>query len=109
MDRNEYAFLALVALATIAIGVVTTSEPFGKFFVNSTVSASQTMITMAWITWLALVVGVATAGSVEAETPCVSVTSVGDVQRMLPIPKPPAVADGSRSMVSETVLTGGIS
>lgn len=68
MDRKEYAFLALVALATISIGVVTTSEPLGQFFVESTVSAAQTTVTMAWITWWALVVGFAIAGGVEAWT-----------------------------------------
>ncbi|MFC6965091.1 permease [Halocatena marina] len=68
MDRKEYAFLVVVALATIGIGVVTTSKPLGHFFVESTVSAARTTATMVWITWWALVVGFAIAGGVEAWT-----------------------------------------
>ncbi|RRJ34033.1 permease [Halocatena pleomorpha] len=68
MDRKEYAFLVVVALTTIGIGAVTTSKPLAQFFVESTVSAAQTTVTMAWITWWALVVGFAIAGGVEAWT-----------------------------------------
>ncbi len=68
MDRNEYAILVLVAVATVGIGVVTTPEPLGTFLVESTREAATTTAAMAWITWWALVVGFAIAGGVEAWT-----------------------------------------
>lgn len=47
MDQKEYAFLLVVALATIAIGVFTTSKPLSTFFVESTRQAATTTAAMA--------------------------------------------------------------
>jgi hypothetical protein len=66
MDRREYT--SLIALATVAIGVVTTSKPLGAFFLESTRQFMTTTAAMAWITWWALVTGFAIAGGVEALT-----------------------------------------
>jgi len=68
MERTEYAVLAVVALATVAVGVVTTSKPLRPFFVESTRQFLTTTAAMAWITWWALVAGFAIAGGVEAWT-----------------------------------------
>lgn len=68
MDRKEYTILAFIALATIGIGVFTTSKPLSAFFVESTREFITTTIAMAWITWWALVIGFAIAGGVEAWT-----------------------------------------
>jgi len=68
MDRQEYAILTVIALATVAIGVFTTSKPLGTFFVESTRQFLSTTAAMAWITWWALVIGFAIAGGVEAWT-----------------------------------------
>jgi uncharacterized membrane protein YraQ (UPF0718 family) len=68
MDRKEYAILMLIALATVGIGVFTTSKPLGVFFAESTRQFVTTTAAMAWITWWALVIGFAIAGGVEAWT-----------------------------------------
>ncbi|MFC7139952.1 permease [Halosimplex aquaticum] len=68
MERKEYAILAVIALATVGIGVFTTSEPLSTFFVESTQEFLTTTAAMAWITWWALVIGFAIAGGVEAWT-----------------------------------------
>ncbi|WP_436930899.1 permease [Halosimplex halobium] len=68
MERAEYAILAVVALATVGIGVLTTPEPLPTFLVESTREFLTTTAAMAWITWWALVVGFAIAGGVEAWT-----------------------------------------
>jgi len=68
MEKKEYAILTVIALATVALGVVTTSKPLGPFFVESTRQFLTTTAAMAWITWWALVVGFAIAGGVEAWT-----------------------------------------
>jgi len=68
MEKTEYAILTVIALATVALGVVTTSKPLGPFFVESTRQFLTTTAAMAWITWWALVVGFAIAGGVEAWT-----------------------------------------
>ncbi|WP_158059290.1 permease [Halorussus halophilus] len=68
MDRKEYAILAVIALATVGIGVFTTSKPLGTFFAESIQQFVTTTAAMAWITWWALVVGFAIAGGVEAWT-----------------------------------------
>ena len=68
MDRKEYAILAVIALATVGVGVVTTTKPLGTFFVESTQQFLTTTAAMAWITWWALVIGFAIAGGVEAWT-----------------------------------------
>ncbi|WP_135302596.1 permease [Haloarcula amylovorans] len=68
MEKKEYAVLAVIALATVAVGVFTTSKPLATFFVESTRQFLTTTAAMAWITWWALVVGFAIAGGVEAWT-----------------------------------------
>ncbi|MBX0298317.1 permease [Haloarcula nitratireducens] len=68
MEKKEYAILAVIALATVAIGVFTTSQPLSTFFVESTRQFLSTTAAMAWITWWALVIGFAIAGGVEAWT-----------------------------------------
>jgi uncharacterized membrane protein YraQ (UPF0718 family) len=68
MERKEYAILVVIALATVAVGAVTTSRPLDAFFVESTRQFLTTTAAMAWITWWALVVGFAIAGGVEAWT-----------------------------------------
>ncbi|WP_345781951.1 permease [Natrinema gelatinilyticum] len=68
MDRTEYAILSIIALATVGIGVFTTSKPLSVFFVESTRQFVTTTAAMAWITWWALVLGFAIAGGVEAWT-----------------------------------------
>jgi hypothetical protein len=68
MDKTEYAILASIALATVALGVFTTSKPLWPFFVESTRQFLTTTAAMAWITWWALVLGFAIAGGVEAWT-----------------------------------------
>ncbi|WP_101298410.1 permease [Halegenticoccus soli] len=68
MDRKEYAILTVIALATVGIGVITASKPLGAFFVESTRQFVTTTVSMAWITWWALVAGFAIAGGVEAWT-----------------------------------------
>ncbi|WP_254523419.1 permease [Natrinema caseinilyticum] len=68
MDRTEYAILSIIALATVGIGVFTTSKPLSAFFVESTRQFVTTTAAMAWITWWALVLGFAVAGGVEAWT-----------------------------------------
>lgn len=54
-ESEEYAFLVLVTLTTVIIGVMTTSKPLEQFFIESTVSAARTTAAMAWITWFGLV------------------------------------------------------
>ena len=66
MDRSDYAILSVIAVITVAIGVVTTTKPLGTFVVESTRQAATTTAAMAWITWWALVIGFAIAGGVEA-------------------------------------------
>ncbi|SFK97886.1 hypothetical protein SAMN04487950_1711 [Halogranum rubrum] len=66
MDRWEYALLTGIALTVVGVGVLTTNQPLGRFFVESVTTAATTTVTMAWITWWALVVGFAIAGGVEA-------------------------------------------
>ncbi|MBX0298277.1 permease [Halomicroarcula sp. F27] len=68
MEKKEYAILAVIALATVALGVFTTSKPLVPFFVESTRQFLSTTAAMAWITWWALVIGFAIAGGVEAWT-----------------------------------------
>ncbi|WP_232688751.1 permease [Halobacterium zhouii] len=68
MDRTDYAILSVIALATVAIGVFTTTKPLSTFFVESTRQFVTTTAAMAWITWWALVIGFAIAGGVEAWT-----------------------------------------
>ncbi|QLG47391.1 permease [Natrinema halophilum] len=68
MDRNEYAILSIIALATVGIGVFTTTKPLRAFFLESTRQFVTTTIAMVWITWWALVIGFAIAGGVEAWT-----------------------------------------
>nr|WP_254529603.1 permease [Natrinema gelatinilyticum] len=68
VDRTEYAILSIIALATVGIGVFTTSKPLSVFFVESTRQFVTTTAAMAWITWWALVLGFAIAGGVEAWT-----------------------------------------
>src|SRR6056297_3399815 len=68
MERKEYALLALVGLATIVVGVLTTSKPLTVFVVESMRQFLTTTAAMAWITWWALVFGFAIAGGVEAWT-----------------------------------------
>ncbi|SFS87487.1 permease [Halostagnicola kamekurae] len=68
MEQREYAILAVIALATVALGALTTSEPLWAFFVESTRQFLTTTAAMAWITWWALVIGFAIAGGVEAWT-----------------------------------------
>jgi uncharacterized membrane protein YraQ (UPF0718 family) len=66
MDRSDYAILSVIAVITVVIGVVTTNQPLGTFFAESTRQAATTTVAMAWITWWALVAGFAIAGGVEA-------------------------------------------
>ncbi|ELZ32592.1 permease [Halogeometricum pallidum JCM 14848] len=47
---------------------MTTNQPLAQFFVESTKQAATTTVSMAWITWWALVIGFAIAGGVEAWT-----------------------------------------
>jgi uncharacterized membrane protein YraQ (UPF0718 family) len=68
MDRGEYAILAVIAAATVGIGIFTTTQPLRQFFVESTRQFLTTTAAMAWITWWALVIGFAIAGGVEAWT-----------------------------------------
>ncbi|WP_424005341.1 permease (plasmid) [Haloarcula salina] len=68
MERKEYAILAVIAAATVGIGVVTTTKPLPTFFAESTRQFVTTTAAMAWITWWALVIGFAIAGGVEAWT-----------------------------------------
>ncbi|EJN56959.1 permease [Halogranum rubrum] len=68
MEKKEYAILTVIALATVGIGVFTTSKPLSTFFVESTQQFVTTTAAMAWITWWALVIGFAIAGGVEAWT-----------------------------------------
>ncbi|WP_313691836.1 permease [Halorarum halobium] len=68
MERTEYTILGVIALATVALGVLTTSKPLRPFVVESTRQFLTTTAAMAWITWWALVVGFAIAGGVEAWT-----------------------------------------
>ncbi|MFC6723024.1 permease [Halobium palmae] len=68
MEKKEYAILTVIALATVALGIATTSKPLGAFFVESTRQFLTTTAAMAWITWWALVIGFAIAGGVEAWT-----------------------------------------
>ncbi len=66
MDKRDYAILVGLAVLTILVGAYTTRQPLGTFLVSGTVKAAQTAVTMAWITWWALVMGFAIAGGVEA-------------------------------------------
>ena len=66
MDRSDYAILSVIAVITVAIGIVTTTKPLGTFVVESARQAATTTAAMAWITWWALVIGFAIAGGVEA-------------------------------------------
>ncbi|ESP89820.1 permease [Candidatus Halobonum tyrrellensis] len=68
MEKTEYAILSVIAAITVGIGVFTTTQPLGQFFVESTRQFVTTTAAMAWITWWALVVGFAIAGGVEAWT-----------------------------------------
>jgi hypothetical protein len=47
MDRTEYAILTVIALATVGIGVLTTTQPLGRFFVESTRQFLTTTAAMA--------------------------------------------------------------
>lgn len=68
MERTEYAILTVIAIGTVGLGVVTTTQPLSTFFVESTRQFVTTTAAMAWITWWALVIGFAIAGGVEAWT-----------------------------------------
>ena len=68
MESKEYAILVVIALATVGIGILTTSQPLWPFLVESTRQFLTTTAAMAWITWWALVIGFAIAGGVEAWT-----------------------------------------
>jgi hypothetical protein len=66
MERRDYAILMGFAALAIVVGAIATSRPLGKYLVAGTVEAANTAVTMAWITWWALVAGFAIAGGVEA-------------------------------------------
>ena len=66
MEKRDYAILSGIAVLAIVIGAVTTSQPLGEYLVSGTLETANTAVTMAWITWWALVVGFAIAGGVEA-------------------------------------------
>ena len=57
--------MGFAALA-IVVGAIATSRPLGEYLVAGTVEAANAAVTMAWITWWALVAGFAIAGGVEA-------------------------------------------
>jgi uncharacterized protein len=66
MKRRDYAILSGFALCAIVVGAFSTSDPLGAFLVDGITETARTAVTMAWITWWALVVGFAIAGGVEA-------------------------------------------
>jgi uncharacterized membrane protein YraQ (UPF0718 family) len=76
MERRDYAILAGIAVLAIAVGAFATNEPLGEFLVSGTVEAATTTVTMAWITWWALVAGFAIAGGVEAWVPSEKVSDL---------------------------------
>lgn len=59
----------------------TTNQPLGQFFVGSIRQFLTMTATMAWITWLALVVGFAIADGVEARTSNEQVADLLDSHR----------------------------
>lgn len=75
MKRNEYLILLGLGFLTISVGFFTTAQPIDTFIVDSLVEMGNTLITMVWITWWALVLGFGIAGGVEA---WVSSDSVAD-------------------------------
>ena len=66
MERRDYLILAGITAVIVAVGAVVTTKPLGVFLVDGTTRAVSTTLTMAWVTWWALVVGFAIAGGVEA-------------------------------------------
>ena len=69
MERRDYLILAGITAVIVAVGAVVTTKPLGVFLVDGTTRAVSTTLTMAWVTWWALVVGFAIAGGVEAWVP----------------------------------------
>lgn len=68
MDRNEDGILAVNSLAVVTAPTVTTYQPLGMLFVESSRQCLWTTVAMAWITWRALVVGFAISGGAVAWT-----------------------------------------
>lgn len=66
MERNDYLILFGLMFITLSIGFFTTNQPVNQYVIQSTVDAFNTLVTMVWITWWALVLGFAIAGGVEA-------------------------------------------
>lgn len=66
MDKKEYIILLGLAFLTLSIGFFTTTQPIDQFVIQSLTEMGNTLITMVWITWWALVLGFGIAGGVEA-------------------------------------------
>ncbi len=66
MKTRDYLVLAGIALVLIGISALTTTQPPAAFLTDGLTTAGQTILTMVWITWWALVLGFAIAGGVEA-------------------------------------------
>jgi uncharacterized membrane protein YraQ (UPF0718 family) len=66
MEKRDYAILSGIAVLAIIVGAIATNKPLGEYFVSGTLEAANTAVTMAWITWWALMAGFAIAGGVEA-------------------------------------------
>lgn len=66
MKKRDYILLFILGVLTIAVSAVFSPEPLGKFLVSGAIEAGNTIVTMVWITWWALVLGFGIAGGVEA-------------------------------------------
>jgi uncharacterized membrane protein YraQ (UPF0718 family) len=66
MEKRDYAILSGIALLAIVVGAFATNRPLGEYLVSGTIETANTAVTMAWITWWALVAGFAIASGVEA-------------------------------------------
>jgi len=66
MNKKEYILLAILGFGIITISAILSPQSLSEFFIESTIQSLETIITMVWITWWALVLGFGIAGGVEA-------------------------------------------
>lgn len=64
--KITYIFFALIALAAVAVGIISNQGSISQFLVEKSLAALKFIGIMAWEIWWALVLGFAIAGMVEA-------------------------------------------
>lgn len=66
MERRDYIILTILGVLTVVVSSMFSQKPIDAFLIEGTTTAIETIITMVWITWWALVLGFSIAGGVEA-------------------------------------------